>query len=93
MNIIFYYHLYINCIHFNSIIFHLLPAIASGQKLSCSWERHPDTRLIGKEIGTSSKREHAKSKCKAQQEKCSGIEETDKNMFRVNLLFVTVTAS
>ena len=55
-----------------------------GQKISCSWERHQNKMLIGKQIGTSSKREHAKSKCKAQQDKCTGIVEFGPNNFSVS---------
>lgn len=55
-----------------------------GQKISCSWERHQNKKLIGKQIGTSSKREHAKSKCKAQQDKCTGIVEYGPNDFAVS---------
>ena len=55
-----------------------------GQKISCSWERHQNKKLIGKQIGTSSKREHAKSKCKAQQDKCTGIIEYGPNSFAVS---------
>ena len=56
----------------------------AGQKISCSWERHQNKKLIGKQIGTSSKREHAKSKCKAQQDKCTGIVEFGPNNFSVS---------
>ena len=55
-----------------------------GQKISCSWERHQNKKLIGKQTGTSSKREHAKSKCKAQQDKCTGIVEFGPNDFSVS---------
>ena len=59
-----------------------------GQKISCSWERHQNKKLIGKQIGTSSKREHAKSKCKAQQDKCTGIIEYGPNDFAVSRNFI-----
>ena len=54
----------------------IFSSVINAQRLSCSWERYRGMAMAGDFMGSSQRREHAKSKCKMMKERCTGIEET-----------------